>query len=96
MAISHNQASTADGVPIIRVIHHGLDVDRVPVGTGGGGYAAFLGRMCPDKGAREAILLARAAGVPLRIAAKMREDAEYDYFRQRDRAAAGRRDRVRR
>jgi glycosyltransferase involved in cell wall biosynthesis len=36
--------------------------------------------MSPDKGAREAVLVARRAGVPLRIAAKMREDAEHDYF----------------
>jgi glycosyltransferase involved in cell wall biosynthesis len=82
VAISQHQASTADGVPITRVIHHGLDVDRVPVGDGAGGFAAFLGRMCPDKGPREAILLAREAGLPLRIAAKMREPSEHDYFDQ--------------
>jgi glycosyltransferase involved in cell wall biosynthesis len=80
VAISHHQASTAQGVDIARVIHHGLDVDDVPVGTGHGGYAAFLGRMSPIKGAREAIQVARTAGVPLRLAAKMREQAEMDYF----------------
>jgi glycosyltransferase involved in cell wall biosynthesis len=80
VAISRNQASTADGVHIARVIHHGLDVADVPVGKGECGYAVFLGRMSPDKGAREAIMIARKAGVPLRIAAKMREDAEHDYF----------------
>ena len=80
IAISQNQADTADGVRIAKVIHHGLDVADVPVGTGDGGYAAFLGRMSPTKGAREAILVARRAGVPLRIAAKMREDAERAYF----------------
>jgi len=37
--------------------------------------------MCPDKGAREAIEVARLAGVPLRIAAKMREEAEFEYFK---------------
>jgi glycosyltransferase involved in cell wall biosynthesis len=36
--------------------------------------------MSPDKGAREAILVAREAGVPLRIAAKLREPAEQEYF----------------
>ena len=80
VAISHHQASTAAGVDIARVIHHGLDVDDVPLGTGDGGYAAFLGRMSPIKGAREAIQVAREAGVPLRLAAKMREQAEMDYF----------------
>jgi glycosyltransferase involved in cell wall biosynthesis len=81
IAISRHQASTAEGVHITRVIHHGLDLDDVPAGAGTGGYAAFLGRMCPDKGAREAIEVARLAGVPLKIAAKMREEAEFDYFK---------------
>ena len=81
VAVSEHQASTAAGVHISRVIHHGLDVDSVPVGAGDGGYAAFLGRMTADKGPREAIEVARLAGVPLKIAAKMREQAEIDYFR---------------
>jgi glycosyltransferase involved in cell wall biosynthesis len=80
VAISHHQASTATGVAIAAVIHHGIDVDAVPVGRGDGGYASFLGRMCPDKGPRQAALIARAAGVPLRMAAKIREPAERDYF----------------
>jgi glycosyltransferase involved in cell wall biosynthesis len=81
VAISRHQASTAEGVHITRVIHHGLDEGDVPIGAGAGEYAAFLGRMCPDKGAREAIEVARLAGVPLKIAAKMREEAEFDYFK---------------
>jgi glycosyltransferase involved in cell wall biosynthesis len=80
VAISHNQAASAQGVPIARVIHHGLDVHRIPVGDGSGGFAVFLGRMSPDKGAREAIIVARQAGIPLRMAAKMREGEEHDYF----------------
>jgi len=36
--------------------------------------------MTPSKGIREAILVAREAGVPLRIAAKMREPLERQYF----------------
>jgi glycosyltransferase involved in cell wall biosynthesis len=80
VAISHHQASTADGVPVAGVIHHGLEVSSVPVGQGSGGYASFLGRMSPEKGPREAALIARAAGVPLRMAAKLREPAEREYF----------------
>ena len=80
IAISHHQATTAVGVRVARVIHHGIDMAAVPEGTGDGGYACFLGRMSPEKGPREAALIARAAGVPLRIAAKMREPAERDYF----------------
>jgi glycosyltransferase involved in cell wall biosynthesis len=80
LAISHHQASTAADIPIVAVIHHGIDVDAVPVGRGDGGYASFLGRMAPEKGPRQAALIARAAGVPLRMAAKIREPAERDYF----------------
>jgi glycosyltransferase involved in cell wall biosynthesis len=80
VAISHHQATTAEGVRVAGVIHHGLDLEPVPVGEGNGGYASFLGRMCPDKGPREAALVARAAGVPLRMAAKLREPAEREYF----------------
>jgi glycosyltransferase involved in cell wall biosynthesis len=80
IAISHHQASTASGVPVARVIHHGIDVADVPDGNGDGGYASFLGRMSPEKGPREAALIARVAGVPLRMAAKIREPAEREYF----------------
>jgi glycosyltransferase involved in cell wall biosynthesis len=83
LAISRHQATLAGDVPIASVIHHGLDLDRFPVGDGGGGYALFLGRMTPDKGVHSAIHVARAAGIPLRIAAKMCEPAEHDYFNAR-------------
>jgi glycosyltransferase involved in cell wall biosynthesis len=64
------------------VIHHGVDLESYPVGRGDGGYALFLGRMHPDKGVHTAIEVARMAGLPLLIAAKMREPAEYRYFEE--------------
>jgi glycosyltransferase involved in cell wall biosynthesis len=80
VAISHHQASTAGDVPVRDVIHHGIDTDSIPVGRGDGGYALFLGRMNETKGPHRAIEIARAAGIPLKIAAKMREPAEHAYF----------------
>jgi len=80
VAISHRQAADAAGIRIARVIHHGIDVDTVPVGDGSGGYAAYLGRMSPDKGPREAILIAREAGVRLLMAARIQGAEERDYF----------------
>jgi len=85
IAISHRQAAAAGDIPIAAVIHHGLDVDRFPMGRGKGGYALFLGRMSADKGVHTAIRIARLARVPLKIAAKLREPAEQAYF---DRAVA--------
>ncbi|MCO4274699.1 glycosyltransferase family 4 protein [Pseudarthrobacter sp. HLT3-5] len=81
IGISRDQASRVPDVPITRVIHHGMDVSAVPVGSGAGGYVCFVGRICPDKGVLEAIHIARRAGIRLRIAAKMREPDEIAYFR---------------
>jgi len=80
IAISRDQASTAQDVPIAAVIHHGIELDDYPVGRGGGGYALFLGRMHPGKAPHVAARIARQAGFPLRIAAKMREPEEHAYF----------------
>lgn len=79
VAISHHQASTAGEIPIRRVIHHGIHVEDIPLGQGGDS-ACFVGRMHPSKGLPEAITVAERAGVHLRIAAKMREPAEQEYF----------------
>jgi glycosyltransferase involved in cell wall biosynthesis len=89
IAISQHQASTSGRVRIDAVIHHGIDLDSIPFGDGGGGYFAFLGRMTPEKGVREAIIVARSAGVPLTIAAKMREPLEHDYFESQVRPLLG-------
>jgi glycosyltransferase involved in cell wall biosynthesis len=80
VAISHDHAGTAPPGVVNTVIHHGLEVDRLPVGTGNGGYALFLGRMAPCKGVDMAIDAARRAGLPLRIAAKMRLPEEIAWF----------------
>jgi glycosyltransferase involved in cell wall biosynthesis len=80
VAISHDQASRAYGIEIDAVIHHGVEADAFPVGTGDEGYFLFLGRMNAAKGAREAALVAREVGVRLVIAAKMREQDEREYF----------------
>lgn len=80
VCISEHQRSTAPEIPVARVIRHGIDLDDFPPGPGDGGYLLFLGRMSPDKGVDRAIEVARAAGVPLLIAAKMREPLEQRYF----------------
>ncbi|ASN18895.1 glycosyltransferase family 4 protein [Arthrobacter sp. YN] len=80
VAISHDQCSGVPDLPITAVIHHGIDLSQVSVGGGKGGYACFVGRMCPDKGLLEAVAVARQAGVPLRIAAKMHSPDEKRFF----------------
>jgi glycosyltransferase involved in cell wall biosynthesis len=80
IAISHAQSKPVPQIPIARVIHHGLDIDAFPVGEGKGDYYLFLGRMSPDKGAHRATEICYKAGVPLLMAAKMREPWEHEYF----------------
>ncbi len=82
IAISRHQASTAGTTPIAAVIHHGVDVEAFPVGAGDGGYAAFLGRMTPEKGVHVAAHLAHAAGIPLKIAAKLQRAARAGLLRR--------------
>ena len=80
VAISLAQRASAPGVPVRAVIHHGIEVERFPVGAGDGGYVVFLGRMDPDKGPHRAIRAARDAGVRVVLAAKMWDAAERRFF----------------
>ncbi len=80
ICVSGSQRASAPDLSVARVIHHGIEAREFPMGTGSGGYALFLGRMAPEKGAHRAIDAARKAGVPLMLAGKMRESWEMQYF----------------
>jgi glycosyltransferase involved in cell wall biosynthesis len=82
LALSASHAKHAEGFTPFSAIHHGIDLTQYPQGPGGGGYAAFLGRIAPSKGVHIAIAAAREAGIGLRIAAKITEAAEEEYFRR--------------
>jgi glycosyltransferase involved in cell wall biosynthesis len=60
-------------------IPHGLPPDLLPFEPSpAGDYLAFLGRFSPEKGPEAAIEIARRAGLPLHIAAKVdRQDRKY-------------------
>jgi len=60
-------------------IHHGLPRDLHTFRGAPGRYLAFLGRMSPEKRLDRAIAIARRAGVPLKVAAKIYPE-ERDYF----------------
>ena len=88
-AISHSQRGLAPPGSFAAVVHHGIDLHRWPVGSGSGGYLLFLGRMSPDKGVDAAITVARRAGMPLRIAARIRGPEEKRYFTEAVRPRLG-------
>lgn len=81
VAISQSHALSTH-LPVDAVVHHGINVDDYPFGAGDGGYVALLGRMTENKGVHRAIAVARAAGMRLKIAAKMREPHEIAYFEE--------------
>jgi glycosyltransferase involved in cell wall biosynthesis len=59
-------------------VPHGLPVNSIEFSPEPGKYLAFLGRSSAEKGLDHAIEIAKRAGVPLKIAAKIdRYDAEY-------------------
>jgi len=68
--------SNAQRVPLpwanwVGTVYHGLPTNLYEAGGGGGGYLAFIGRICPEKRLDRAIEIAHRSGVPLRIAAKV-------------------------
>lgn len=78
VSISHSQRAPLDWANWAATVHHGLPATLYRYGEGRGGYLAFLGRVSPEKGLDHAINIARRAGMPLKIAAKIeKKDAEY-------------------
>ncbi|MDP9273449.1 MAG: glycosyltransferase family 4 protein [Chloroflexota bacterium] len=79
VSISDAQRQPVPGLGWVATVYHGLPADLYRPQAGDGGYLAFLGRISPEKGPDRAIEIARRAGMPLRIAAKI-DDADRDYF----------------
>lgn len=79
VSISDAQRKPLPHAGWIRTVHHGLPRELLPFSPGPGDYLAFLGRISPEKRPDRAIRIARRAGIPLRIAAKV-EAADRAYF----------------
>lgn len=60
-------------------IYHGLPEDLYQFNAQPDGYLAFLGRISPEKRADRAIDIARRAGIPIKLAAKV-DPVDVDYF----------------
>lgn len=64
----------------LATVHHGLGPGLCPFDGIGGDYLAFLGRITPEKRPDRAIEIAKRAGMPLKIAAKV-DAVDVEYFR---------------
>jgi glycosyltransferase involved in cell wall biosynthesis len=80
VSISLNQRKPAPHLPWVGNVPNALDLDAYPFHSARGEYLLYLGRLSPDKGAHRAIEVARAAGLPIKLAGKKRERAEQEYF----------------
>ena len=81
VSISDHQRLPLPDANWLGTIQHGLPVDLFRPSYEQGSYLAFLGRLTVEKGPEDAIRIARAAGLPLRIAAKIPR-AETAYFKK--------------
>jgi glycosyltransferase involved in cell wall biosynthesis len=80
VSISDDQRRPVPHANFAATVYHGLPSSLLQPNFGrSGGYLAFLGRISPEKGPDKAIAIARKAGIPLKIAAKV-DRADEAYF----------------
>jgi glycosyltransferase involved in cell wall biosynthesis len=80
ISISDSQREPLQWANWQATVYHGLPLDLYPFRETPGDYLAFLGRISPEKGCDRAIQIARRAGMPLKIAAKIAEGPDQTYF----------------
>jgi glycosyltransferase involved in cell wall biosynthesis len=80
VSISNDQRKPLRYANFVATIHHGVPAGLYRPSFEQGSYVAFLGRISPEKRPDRAIRIARATGIPLKIAAKI-DKVDEDYFR---------------
>ena len=81
ISISNDQRKPLPHANFVATIHHGIPPDLLRPSFEPGRYLAFLGRISPEKRPDRAIRIARAAGIPPKLAAKI-DTVDEDYFRK--------------
>ena len=78
VSISNNQRTPVPDLGWVGTVLHGIPARLLTPQPVAQTYFAFLGRISPEKGIEDAIRIASAAGVKLKVAAKVdKADAEY-------------------
>ncbi len=80
VAISESQRRWSSDANWVATIHHGLPLEEMPFSRTPGDYLAFVGRVTPEKGVADCIEVAKAVGMPLRMAAKVYDEHEKVHF----------------
>ena len=80
ISLSLNQRRPKPELPWLANCPNALDLSIYPCKPHTGDYLLFLGRMSPDKGCHRAIAVAMDRELPLKIAGKMQEPKEQEYF----------------
>jgi glycosyltransferase involved in cell wall biosynthesis len=90
VSLTESHRATASDLPWAATIPNAIDLDDHPLrAERGGEYLFWLGRMSADKGPVTAIQVARAAGMPMLLAGKLRGLAEHAYFEEAVRPLLG-------
>jgi len=71
ISISNSQRVPLPNLNYTGTVYNGIDINNFEFNNKPGDYFAFLGRMSPEKGPVQAIQIAKAAGVKLKMAAKV-------------------------
>lgn len=79
VSISNYQRLPLNWANWVGTVYHGLPTDLYTFREETGKYLAFIGRICPEKRVDHAIQIAKEAGIPLKIAAKV-DRVDQDYF----------------
>jgi glycosyltransferase involved in cell wall biosynthesis len=81
-SISNNQRRLLPECNWLGTVYNGIDLDRYTFQPRPGRYLAFLGRIVAEKGIEEAVAVARLAGLPLKVAAKV-DPVDREYYETR-------------
>jgi len=82
VSLSINQRRPKSDLPWIANCPNALELSAYPCKPHTGEYLLFLGRMSADKGCHRAIAVAMERELPLKIAGKMQEAREREYFEE--------------
>jgi glycosyltransferase involved in cell wall biosynthesis len=80
ISISLNQRRPKPDLHWVANIPNALDLEHYPSKLHRGDYLLFVGRMNHEKGAHRAVAIAMELGLPLKLAGKVREPREQEYF----------------